>query len=401
MYFTLDGGTSPYRIYINGEEYFNDTVQLIYDSLYVVYVTDNKDCDSGPEEIRIRAYTIDSNIVSLSADEISFCEGSMATINAGINGNYETYEWNIPSFNALDENHLIITQDTTVILTVTDTCGFDIEKRLELDLIERPIMCDILLGDSICSPLNRYIIDTCSVIGDFTARWYVDDVLETGAIGNTFHFVRTEPGTYSVRREVITNNKCEYAYEEDSVYVVFPSPSVDFELLNDKLDTRNPQIETINMSSGVQWWEWDFGDNRTDTTIWEPKHNYSNVGQILVTLVGENEYGCIGRAQRDLEIELVHDVDIPTGFKPSGSGGSYVVGQNDVFYVIADHVEEFHMMIFNRWGEIVFESFDINVGWDGVYKGEISQQDVYVYKVYLTFIDGYKFDQVGSFTLIR
>lgn len=59
------------------------------------------------------------------------------------------------------------------------------------------------------------------------------------------------------------------------------------------------------------------------------------------------------------------------------------------------------MMIFNRWGEIVFESFDINIGWDGVYKGEISQQDVYVYKVYLTFIDGYKFDQVGSFTLIR
>jgi uncharacterized repeat protein (TIGR01451 family)/gliding motility-associated-like protein len=401
MYFMLEGGTSPYRIQINGEEYYNDTIQLLYDSLYVVHVTDKFDCSSGPEEIRIRAYTIDSNIVSLSASETSFCEGNIATINASINGNYETYEWNISSFNVLDENQLVITKDTTVILTVKDTCGFDIEKRLELDLIERPIMCNILLGDSICSPINKFIVDTCSVIEDFTARWYVDDVIETGAFGNSFHFVRSVPETYRVRREVVTNNKCAYTYEEDSVYVVFPSPNVDFELLNDKLDTRNPQIETINMSSGVNSWKWDFGDNRIDSLIWEPKHNYNNVGQIVVTLVGENEYGCIDRAQRDLEIELFHDFDIPTGFKPSGSGGSYISGQNDVFYVIADRVEEFHMMIFNRWGEIVFESFDINIGWDGIYKGEISQQDVYVYKVYLTFIDGYQLDQVGSFTLIR
>ena len=59
------------------------------------------------------------------------------------------------------------------------------------------------------------------------------------------------------------------------------------------------------------------------------------------------------------------------------------------------------MIIFNRWGELIFESFDINIGWDGYYRNKICQQDVYVYKVNITWTDGSKTIEAGDITLFR
>jgi len=58
-------------------------------------------------------------------------------------------------------------------------------------------------------------------------------------------------------------------------------------------------------------------------------------------------------------------------------------------------------MIFNRWGELIFESFDIAIGWDGYQRGILSPQDVYVWKVEITYFDDVKFTKAGDLTLIR
>ena len=59
------------------------------------------------------------------------------------------------------------------------------------------------------------------------------------------------------------------------------------------------------------------------------------------------------------------------------------------------------MRIYNRWGELIFESLDIRQGWDGYYRGQLSPQDVYVYQVWLRFVDGQESQQVGDITLFR
>lgn len=58
-------------------------------------------------------------------------------------------------------------------------------------------------------------------------------------------------------------------------------------------------------------------------------------------------------------------------------------------------------MVFNRWGELLFESFDVSIGWDGYYRKTLSQQDVYIFKVKAVFADGEKVFKVGDLTLFR
>ena len=72
-----------------------------------------------------------------------------------------------------------------------------------------------------------------------------------------------------------------------------------------------------------------------------------------------------------------------------------------MFYPFIRFVKDFRMRVFNRWGELVFESHDIKQGWDGYYKGKISPQDVYVYQVWVRFTDNKEVQRTGDLTLFR
>ena len=74
---------------------------------------------------------------------------------------------------------------------------------------------------------------------------------------------------------------------------------------------------------------------------------------------------------------------------------------NDIFFPYSAGVIEFKIEIFNRWGEEVFESLDIKQGWDGYYRGQICQQDVYVWKANVKLNNGKMFHKSGDVTLLR
>jgi gliding motility-associated-like protein len=105
-------------------------------------------------------------------------------------------------------------------------------------------------------------------------------------------------------------------------------------------------------------------------------------------------------------VNPIYDITIPNAFTPNpngGSGGSFDPNDlsNDVFYPFVRFVKNFRMRVFNRWGELVFESNDIRQGWDGYYKGKLSQQDVYVYQLWVRFVDNKEVQRMGDITLFR
>jgi gliding motility-associated-like protein len=63
-------------------------------------------------------------------------------------------------------------------------------------------------------------------------------------------------------------------------------------------------------------------------------------------------------------------------------------------------VIEYQLQIYNKWGELLFESKDVNRGWDGYYRGQLCKQDVYVWKVVARFVDGQLFEKAGDVTLL-
>ena len=119
-------------------------------------------------------------------------------------------------------------------------------------------------------------------------------------------------------------------------------------------------------------------------------------GQHIVSLVGEDSNsGCTDTMQLVFELLDPANIFVPTGFSPNGDG------HNDVFTVGATFVD-CQMLIFNRWGELVYSDKAATPSWDGKdLSGNICQEDVYIYKIVATFSNEEEYERIGQVTLIR
>ena len=100
------------------------------------------------------------------------------------------------------------------------------------------------------------------------------------------------------------------------------------------------------------------------------------------------------------------DVVFPNAFSPGtdGSTGGYydaTAMDNNIFFPYTKGVSEFKLQIFNRWGELIFETEDFKQGWDGYYHGKLCQSDVYIWKADIKFDNNKRFTQSGDVTLLR
>jgi gliding motility-associated-like protein len=108
-----------------------------------------------------------------------------------------------------------------------------------------------------------------------------------------------------------------------------------------------------------------------------------------------NEFGCKAIDDVCIEVTMNHNIYIPNIFTPNEDG------VNDVFLVYGTGIVKIEMIVFDRWGEKLFTSTDQLKGWDGVYKGKLSKNDVYVYLVNYTALDGKKYTKTGHVTLLK
>jgi gliding motility-associated-like protein len=168
-------------------------------------------------------------------------------------------------------------------------------------------------------------------------------------------------------------------------------------------------------------YEWDFDDGSPISTEFQPNHFYREEGQYVITLIAGFNHGakdvdgdgvtdgdlvCADTAQVEVLAREGGLTRVPNAFTPNENGPNGGVqeagGFNDVFLPITRGVEEFTMQIFDRWGTLIFESRDKNVGWDGYDRnGNLLPAGVYVFKLVLRLSNGQRTTQVGDVTLIR
>jgi gliding motility-associated-like protein len=161
--------------------------------------------------------------------------------------------------------------------------------------------------------------------------------------------------------------------------------------------------KTKNQSLGASTYHWDFGDGFS-STLFNPDHLYTSVGNFKIQLISTSIQGCSDTLYVNLTTSA--DVVFPNAFTPNpkiASDGIYDMNNldNDIFFPYTSGVTEYKFEIFDRWGEQVFESLDIKMGWNGYYKGTICQQDVYVWKAYIKHNNGKIFNKTGDVTLLR
>ena len=168
------------------------------------------------------------------------------------------------------------------------------------------------------------------------------------------------------------------------------------------------EIYFYNRSSNAVRYLWDFGDGGSSETF-EPTHVYASTGIYDVLLFVWSEAGCSDSVRVNGAVTITQDCRIrfPSGFIPDKngpSGGYYDPAQqpdyNTIFHPIYENVDGYELRIYNRWGELVFVSTDITVGWDGYYKGRLAPQDTYIYEAKSKCASGEEIKSIGSVTLI-
>lgn len=159
-----------------------------------------------------------------------------------------------------------------------------------------------------------------------------------------------------------------------------------------------------NNSLHATRYRWDFGDGSISTEF-EPQHTYTEPGSYNVQLIAENDRGCIDTLIVSQTVVVLSGgkVNVPNAFSPRrrDDDGGTPQGDNDVFRPVFEGVLRYHLMIYNRWGELLFESHDKRRGWDGYYKGKLQPRGVYVYRLEVTLSDGTQKSIIGDLTLVR
>jgi PKD repeat protein len=196
----------------------------------------------------------------------------------------------------------------------------------------------------------------------------------------------------------------DFAYREVTAWVL---PVVDFKVEPNLVMLPDQPAKAFNFSRYGTSYLWDFGDGTTSIEE-EIEHFYTELGVYDVSLTVWTEHNCEASKILPEAVTVIGkgEVKFPNVFAPNlngSSGGDYdpTDKSNQVFFPVHDGVMEYKLQIFSRWGEMIFESTDVNVGWDGYYKGHLCDQGVYIWRVSGKYSNGRYFQKAGDVTVLH
>ncbi|MFM9944464.1 MAG: PKD domain-containing protein [Bacteroidia bacterium] len=244
-----------------------------------------------------------------------------------------------------------------------------------------------------------------------TYSWDFGDGGAKDITQNAIH-TYTTAGTYQVNLK-ITSEKFGMTQGCDTTVGplqidAHPIPVADFTPNPNNATTKAlPRFRFTNESSVIlgnkiisHFWEFDdeAAAGADTSSQLNPEYYYKgDTGIFYVSLIVETEHGCRDTIIKPVIIGPDILVYIPNVFTPDGAGPL----TNDKFRIVASGIYSYQLLIFNRWGEKIYESHNLNDQWDGIYKGELAQMDAYVYEVQVTSFSNKLYKYSGTVILAR
>ena len=287
--------------------------------------------------------------------------------------------------------------------TLPDHNGCSGYDTIHIRVIMPPApVADFSSDTSGCSPLTVQFVNSSlygkNYLWDFGDNTYSNEE-------NPLH-VFYLPGHYVVTLSAMSISGKSTHREEIKVY---QNPVVLFEVYPTEIINNNQIIKTINNTLYADYYLWCFGDNSTSDEF-EPWHKYMEEGTYTVSLVASTVHGCVDSLAYSTSISVSFNqgfIKFPNAFRwnqVGPNGGYWQEGKidNTIFHPIFYNVSEYHLMIFDRWGELIYTSDDIHKGWDGYLDdGTLAIQGVYVWKVKGVYVNGQPFIKVGDVTFLH
>jgi gliding motility-associated-like protein len=219
---------------------------------------------------------------------------------------------------------------------------------------------------------------------------------------NIYSSTGLQVDSFDVQLTVTTPAGCSDVATANNYIVVYPKPIPEFTYNPLSTTEFDPQVNFYNQSLYGATYEWNFGElisTTNSSTDENPLHIYSGPGYYNVLLEVTSPNGCYDTVSHVIYIEPEFAIYIPNAFSPNEDS------KNEIFLPLGIGIDEerFHMYIFDRWGEIIFETNNYAKGWDGTAKGKSAfvQEDVYIYKVVVYDVKNNKHNLTGHVTVVR
>jgi gliding motility-associated-like protein len=225
--------------------------------------------------------------------------------------------------------------------------------------------------------------------------WNFGDGTTSTAVNPTHTY--TTAGVFNVTLLAIDSATCNVVDSTRTTVSVYGMPTADFSVSPQPPIVNTPLTFTNNASTDAVRFKWLFGDGDSlVTTSRNPiQHDYNKTTTYNACQIAYNQTNCADTICKTVSALVETAVDVPTAFTPLSGD------VNSIVYVRGYGIAKMKFIIWNRWGQKMFETDSRKTGWDGKYKGALQPMDVYAYTLEVEFSDGTKTSKKGDITLIR
>lgn len=394
------GGTLPYTfLWSTNPVQTSSSVSNLAAGTYSVGVSDAAGCVQSAVYTITEPTAVTGNITNpVNVSCFGGSNGSAIASGSGGTGTI-TYSWNTspvqtsPTASNLAAGNYAVTIQDANACSITQSVTITQPSAITLTTSATPADCGVKNGTAIVSPSGG--------AAPYTYLWLTNPVettaLATGLGGGTYTVIVTDGNGCTQSQSVLVGGG--------------NAPTADFNFSPQLVNIEDPLVIFTDLSSGnPSVWSWDFGDPASGannvSALQHPTHAYADTGTYCITLAIADQTGmCKDTLVKCLKAEAPFTFYIPNTFTPNGDG------YNEFFLGYGTYIKAFQIMIFDRWGNKIFESNDINNGWNGKVvaggvdmsggSGKLAQQDVYIWKVKITDTSDKKHDYVGHVNIVR
>jgi gliding motility-associated-like protein len=314
--------------------------------------------------------------VITAADDSTICEFGTAnlTLNTLSFGQAPfIYDWayNGISVSAVEDFVFTPTESGMACITVTDACGYSTSDCFDLTVRPAPDVVFSVDTTDVCWPHTFELVNDVDPTLFSTSKWEMSDgafYLNTANQPHAFE----QPGSYTVTLTVTNELGCAYATTKTDYLNAYASPTAGYTASPQPTDIKNAEVEFTDASIGnIAEWLWTIknidGSTLAVSPLQNPTYQFptNQGGEYPIQLMVTDIHNCVDYVSGVIDINDIFEVFVPNSFTPNGDG------VNDVMFVQGADIDptRFSFIVFNRWGDVVFETNDFEIPWTGDVKG--------------------------------
>lgn len=379
---TLATGNFASYLWSNGST--NPSITTGNAGAYMVTVTSLFGCSNTSAVFNMQVWQAVATITANGP--LTICQGETVTLtaNPGVQ-----YLWS----NGSTSQSVVVSNTSNLLVTVINTNGCTDTSAIEhIEVLETPDAAFLLDSTPICEGMRVQFAMLHHPSAGASVKWDFGNGRTSTGTNPLIDFLKK--GSYLITLTVTNTNGCK---DTDSLLlqIDFPfNPEAIFGTSPEINTFLDPSISFYDSSKNAIAWYWNFGDDESSYEQ-NPIHYFKESGEHRVQLTVTNIIGCQHTRE---EVIIISPLFIPNTFTPNGDG------KNEEFFT-SNYVavlQSFSMLIYNRWGGIVYESDSFNKPWNGNdNSGNPAQEGSYVYKINVTTKGGKAHEFVGKINLLR